>query len=126
VSSSSNDTAAGTRRCCTGAAGLRASRFSSSLAIHAALEPRHRCVSALEKKFGEKVMNCGGNLTTREGVEGGASCYLLTGRPRLYLACLALAAASSAARELPLSALRSSPDTLRAPPPSAICEQKWA
>jgi len=121
VSSSSNDTAAGTRRCCTGAAGLRASRFSSSLAIHAALEPRH-----IEKKFGEKVMNCGRNLTTREGVEGGASCYLLTGRPRLYLACLALAAASSAARELPLSALRSSPDTLRAPPPSAICEQKWA
>ena len=82
--------------------------------------------AAIEKKFGEKVMNCGTNLTTREGVEGGASCYLLTGRPRLYLACLALAAASSAARELPLSALRSSPDTLRAPPPSAICEQKWA
>ena len=82
--------------------------------------------AAIEKKFGEKVMNCEQNLTTREGVEGGASCYLLTGRPRLYLACLALAAASSAARELPLSALRSSPDTLRAPPPSAICEQKWA
>ena len=109
-----------------------AARAPLACALHSSQAPSRSTprlspdTGVIEKKFGEKIMNCGPNLTTREGVEGGASCYLLTGRPRLYLACLALAAASSAARELPLSALRSSPDTLRAPPPSAICEQKWA